>query len=370
VIARETRCGPRLRRAFTIIELMVVIAVIGLVISAVIVVAGQAIENQRRVNTAQTLKQCQMAAEQFRSLDPLRSVYGRVGKETFGDLPPYQLARPEENDALSLWQKVLRYKTSMTDAQAPELKLDELPKRLSRDIARSTPDDVNPSFVDFDSAPSGMRSQIDDGFDDIRAFYAYLRLYVPDALALIPENAVKSPRPDLVRRDVRAAVNPTGVGSPYGASRSNWQDVLGIVDAWGVPIDYMMYVKVEWSPDADAGVGEYVVRERRPVFRSRGASQDEVESAKRQFGFDNGNRFWTPTVKWIFSEPLPQPYLRFQGEGPPPNRELMRRGLILPQGGQHYLSDGWARAVGVNEDYFYTPEQDPVDLADARDALR
>jgi prepilin-type N-terminal cleavage/methylation domain-containing protein len=316
----RTALPRRAARAFSLVELLVVIAVIGLLIAAIVGIANVAIHNQKVRNTRAIMKNVTLAIDQFKEEDPLRLIYN--GKNpTFGPYPPYQLAGDRTNPS------------SVAGVLDPNGWAD-LGVRLTRDLSGQTPPPPEPNvYVDIEQGNAN---------DDIRALYAYLTLYAPGALAQVPESAKKA-LPDRLGGPSEM-VNPTGSGTnPPGTGAL---DVFGIYDAWDVPLDYLLYVKLEWGVRANGTVG-VKIKDRVPVLRSRGIPRDvyDVQQNDPQAPPDPSN--------WIFSTEFPSP----------PADVAWDTGVFNTGGGS--TANGWARAVGIGpppanrEDYGYRPDQDP-----------
>ena len=323
------RCLP----GFTLIELLVVIVILALLISLVTAVASRAIRQQKVRNTQQIMQNVTLAIEQFAAEDPLHEVYGRKGRETFGKYLPYQLSDVAAGNVNAV--------SEILEGDPPggwgsNLLADRL-------------------YRDFGSPAGGLGDsvQIDnphDGNDDNRALYAYLRAFSPDSLRLVPEDRLKPldpGNPDYV--------NPQGNGTTIGSP--GLLDVLGIHDAWGVPLDYLLYVKCEWKLYVNASgntVQGFRVTERMPVLRSRGIKR-EVYDAWVQSNPDDPTqreRRLSPPDKWLFSEPFCSPAAQLT-DGPD-----YRQGLLPASPSPPSSANGWVRAVGANEDYAYRPDGD------------
>jgi type II secretory pathway pseudopilin PulG len=326
---RRTRSARhRCSIAFTMIELLVVIVILALLISLITAVAGKVIRQQKVRNTQQIMQNVILAIDQFTAEDPLQQIYGRRGSETFGKYPPYQLSAAGlaggdcvsvaiENPPPGGWDDNL-----LTD-------------RLYRDMkAPGGPDD------------SVAISAPNDGNDDIRALYAYLRVFAADSLRVIPEDALKPVIPNGLDY-----VNPQGGGTTVGST--GLIDVLGIHDAWGVPLDYMLYVKCEYRLAPGQANPSWVITERRPVLRSRGIDR-EVYDVWVQSNTDPTQREqrFSPADKWLFSEPFCSPAAQLT-DGP-----TYTNGILPGSPNPANSGNGWARAVAAHEDYAYRPDGD------------
>lgn len=328
----------RIRRpaGFTMIELLVVIVVLGLLISLVTAVAAKAIRQQKVRNTQQIMQNVTLALEQFGTENPLRAIYDRKDRETFGKYPPYQLANVTASGSVSAVLEPAHAFSTGSPA-VPGRLID----RLARDVSATGAPAVNDWVVIEDP---------NDGNDDIRALYAYTKVYSPATLRLIPEDRLKP-----INSQSRDYVNPQGsAGTPGTPGALDWLDILAIHDAWGVPLDYMLYVKCEWGLCRDplTGIAQqgFRVVERRPVLRSRGIKREVYDAWVQSDPADPTQRETTlsPPDKWLFSEELPRPWARVDDVGV----------LDDSSGSGQSRANGWVRAVGLNEDYGYQPDAD------------
>jgi len=330
-IYERARCR---RRGFSMVELLVVIAVLGLLISLVAVVGSRAIQQQKVRNTQQTIQNTMLAIEQFATEDPLHAVYGKKGRETFGKYPAYQLANATVSNSVG---DVLESSHSV---------LGHVPNNLQERLASDLSGESNPDNNDWALIRHPDDVPTDDGNGDIEALYAYLTAYSPASLDLIPEGARK---PFYSKADVdhRSFVNPKGSpgGDPGDPGGQDWRDVLAIHDAWGVPMDYMLYIKCEYKLRPGTNNAAWIVTERRPVLRSLGIKR-EVYDAMMQVA--PGDRFFDP-AKWVFSEELPKPW--FGGA----SGTINANGTF---GFSNATANGWVRAVGEEESYAYRPDAD------------
>jgi prepilin-type N-terminal cleavage/methylation domain-containing protein len=300
--------------AFTLIELLVVIVVIGILIAAIGLVGSKAHHNQKIRVTETTMKTVKQAIDQFATQNPLGAIYNRRDAATFGPYPPYQLANPKSGVAWALEPNHPFFQYAFR----PQV----LTQRLARDIsgiAEGSPVSFNPT--------SWARLVTDPDTDDIRALYAYLKLYASSELTQVPSTTIKplSNTPEYV--------NPTGTGPLPGVAGGTWLDVFGIHDAWGVPLDYFLYVKLEWSMLAN-GASAWRVTDRLPVLRSRGISREEYEAELK------GTDEYDPD-RWIFSDPFPSP------AADPGNTTFRKSGVISTP--WNTTKNGWARAVGAGD---------------------
>ncbi len=291
--------------AFTLVELLVVIAVLGIMITVITLVAGRTIYNQRKANTLGIMRSASMAIDQFAQLNPLASIYNRHDRATFGPYPPYML-------------KGARSAASVRGVLDPGPTFNTLSERVLRDLTgqRNPP---NPE--------RWVRLNDGDENDDARALYIYLRAFAPDAVGSLPPDRLKPLDPQRPEY-----VNPSGQGPEPGADGSAWFDVLALHDAWDVPLDYLLYVRLKRVADPQPGNAtavRYVVVDRRAVLRSRGVKREVWQA-----GGDDPQR-------WLFSEPLPKPWAQVARDGQIQNN-----------------SEGWVRAVGARESYNFIPDQD------------
>lgn len=298
------------RAAFTMVELLVVIVIIILLTGLIAGVATKAIENQRITVTNNTMRMIDLAIQQFVADSPLGTYYNnrRTSRLSFGPYPPYRLALSDNSSHVG-WAV----------EPDPPGSGNVLAKRLGRDLANVTGGAVS-NYVEIQSG----------GDDDIRALYTYLRVYSPRALEQVPETARKP------LRDQPEWVDVTGGTSSEGDNAR--AEVLGFYDAWGVPLDYFLNVRLEWGVRLDGSTG-LVVRDRVPVLRSHGVSREI---------FDEYERTSDPSVldakKAIYSQPFPSPKANVD-----PDTGLFSGGTS---------GNGWARAkaAGKKDYYKYIPQ--------------
>ncbi len=264
--------------------------------------------------TEAIIKNVRMAVEEFAQANPLGSVYDRKDLKSFGPLPPYKLdAWDTAAEGLSV-QRVLEPNAAYGPYNHT------LGDRFHRDFGNRSGNVADyASWGQFDP---------NDGNDDIRALYTYLKLYAPDALSSLPKDALKP------LGTSSEFVNPTGAG--FGLGANGMVDVLGIHDAWGVPLNYFVYVKLEWTLSPTSGAGIWVVTDRIPVVMSHGHEKEvhEAEPAGAEHELE----------QWILSDAFPSPVAlgvdRVTGALPAP-------------GSSQYA--GWARAKAAGEEYDYIP---------------
>ena len=337
-----------------------VIAVIGLLVSLVSVVASKAIDNAKRRNTEVTMSNVLLAIDVFAAENPLRPVYDLGAAATFGPYPPYQLANRTGDAAIA---RIVEPQDVYQDTYAGWDFNDDnlLSDRLLRDLGgRQLQDKKN--YVRFGSNVSGKQRNEGDGNDDIRGLYAYLSTFSPHSVDVISPAALRPLNPD-----APDLINPRGSGPNRGKEGSTWKDVLGIHDAWGVPLDYLMYVKVEWGLKRQPSDGEYVagwkVVERRPVLRSRGVDRETYDTWTDSVARDSGvvGSPWNNAGRWIFTAPLPQPWIDLADA----NRGELQQHSVDPRRPPEFrYRSGWLRLVGVEAqgnyvaDYRYLPSDD------------
>ncbi len=321
--------------AFTMVELLVVIAVLAVLISLVMVVGSKVIAQQKVSGTQQIMQNVTLALEQFAGENPLREVYDRKGRETFGKYPPYQLANRNAANSVARTLEVEHLLTRLRPAT--------LSVRLASDLSGQR----SPTESDWVEFPNEG-----DGNDDNRALYAYLRAFSPDSLRLIPESRL-SP----LNQQTSDFINPEGTGINLNDAQLDELDVLGIHDAWGVPLDYMLYVKIEWGLIRNSRTGRqyagFRVVDRKPTVRSRGIKREVYDEwVKSNSDPTQRERRLSPPEKWLFSEPFCSPASQLT-DGPD-----YRQGLLPGSPSPPSSAKGWARAVAANEEYAYRPDGD------------
>ena len=311
----QARCagGPRRARgtAFTLVELLVVIVVIGVLAGVILTISSRVLAGQKVNTTKNTMRLVGLAIDQFTAEDPLKPVYNSRNNRTFGPYPPYQLAGGGQSgfEANSVAQALEPFHPLLGNAVPASLEV-RLYLDLSGTSASSPANWVNVAYGNAN--------------DDIRSLYAYLAVYSPGVLEQIPESAIKR----LDDRSDPEFINPTGQGTDSGDPGAI--DVFGFYDAWDVPLDYLLYVKVEYGMKPSATTPQWMVTDRVAVLRSRGITAEEAAHGVVE------------PQRALYSVLLPQPATN-----------------VNPDSGA-FLSpsrNGWSRAVAEGDDYKYVPEQ-------------
>lgn len=294
--ARANHCSQSsgTRAGFSLVELLVAIVVIGLLIVIIAGAANKAMELQRVRNTDVVLKNVSLAIDQFAKENPLRLRYDRKGSsKSYGPFPPYQLKN--------------------SPAGLPTL-LGGFPG-IGNTLEDRLREDLQMPDVEISSNNAQIRHH------DNRALQIYLRALMPEALAQVPERYIHS-----------LGAPDEGPDGEYVGSPQTRLPVHGFFDAWDVPLDYMLYVKVERGMDS-GGTVRWRIVDRIPVLRSRGISKDEFAAGI------------SDPARWRFSTPLPSP-----AAGVEPNGNFS---------GTSTDFNGWVRVVALDDDdYGYRPDQD------------
>lgn len=317
------------RRAFTVVELLVVIGVIGLLLSIILAVSSGVL-GQHKAQLTRTIMDSTLAAvESFEIKAPLAGQYGR--DSAFGNLPPYQLAYDKDSDHMTVQVK-----------SKPPGGFDNtsLAKRLARDLFR--PDEYDSGTYEVDDADerlvlastelSGQEADEARANDDIRALYIYLATMAPDVLDQIP-NRYKRSLIDVDESGLPSSLSNGEFINVAGTEPTTRVPILGIVDAWDVPLDYVLYVKLEYKIERGDPSPDWYVTDRKPALRSLGVTE-EVANA-------DGD---SPDT-WIWSEPLPKPWA-----------DVARDGRLPSSPGQG--DGGWVRLKAAGADYGWLPKYD------------
>lgn len=295
----------------------------------VIGVGGQVLSGQKAKTTENTMRLITLAIDQFKQENPLRQLYdnpqfrspaGELIGSTFGPYPPYQLAgagAPGSLQSARYVPAILEPDHRLARGQSTTMQVpDTLARRLALDMSGAQNPNIS-NYVKFAPPPPNPRDM--PSHDDNRALYAYFAAFSPGVLEQIPDQAVEPLVPGTAE-----FINPTGAG--FGQNEESRVDVFGFHDAWGVPFDYMLYVKLEQRAPRDGGQVRWMVVDRIPVLRSRGVEKEVAEG-----GVESPDN-------WIFSQPLPLPLADVDPQ----------RGILHGSGQEDF---GWARAVPLREDY-------------------
>lgn len=384
----KSKIQNRALPAFTLVELLVSISIIVLLLTLLFAGTQAIYESFRRTTTQQTFRTIGAAIDQFEQLNPLRGFYdqpsrlGAVGR-TFGPLPPYQV---RDNVGVSANSITAIFEATDTDVNTLEAPV-SLAQRLSRDLSgagapppegwRGWVDTVDNTAISY-ASPNVLYAADNDN----RALYAYLRAFNPAGLRQVTPSAIK-PLPisvsELGRPITHEAIRLPG-SSSFGASaqsysgstpddKANWAELQGFHDAWGVPLDYMLYVKVEpgvrVDPPPMGNLQPYIgwrVTDRQWALRSHGISRDRYESRVRALVQAGQNGPWEESANGadpdgIYSSPLPTPYA---GPKPPPvvpSPINEPPGLTLNPAATNPQEAGWVRLRGAGEwkSYNYLP---------------
>lgn len=322
-----------LRPGFTLVELLILLFILGLLTTLVVTGASKAIDVQRANTTRARMGAIMAAIDQFSAENPLaakfdaqRSVVGAGGRFTvhpsFGRFPPYSLAGDDRltaggNASMSVRAIVepdvtaAPYQVSASYAAAPPANFEE---RIASSLGWKP---GQGAALDQFVTPRNTRSDLQDdrGNDDIRSLYSFLRVYSAGALSQVPQDAIRplTERPEMIypkgNRGGHDAAN-AAANVPDGAV-----NVLGFFDAWGVPFDYFVYAKIEFT-NTESGIYQWRITDRVPVLRSHGLTREtfrayQSERASRMS--DAGalaaydQRF---EASALYSSPLPSPPAR------------------------------------------------------------
>ncbi len=397
--ATHTRQRMTRRRAFTLTELLVVVAILGILITISFGGARQVIYSQRRTYTQTLINNLQTATETFGQLNPLNAPLsaGGVGPPQFGPYPPYQLDFDTWSDIDGTYGETaasVALGASYDPAGDPPPPIaSTLRQRLAYHAYGRAGDGDGLQNSDYLRVAEVLRSDIPTGFsdenvndleavihDDNRALYAFFALYMDEPIQQYP---------DKLRRALPVPTRVLGTGNfidsePPGGDRVLDEGefvtpldnltgdtetlaripILGFYDAWGVPIDYFLYARLEVVPnlaDTDAEKEPmWDITALRPVIRSRGLRRSEYERLLRNHLID-GTAYDAFPDRWLLSQPLPSPVAinafpsnqrQPGGGGDLLDADSTADGLEPPE------RSGWIRLRGLAEQYGYVPAQD------------
>ena len=321
------------RRAFTIVELLVAIAVIALLVTLIVSIATQALSTQKEANTRGIMRGVELAIDQFALENPLRNTYDAARSKTFGPYPPYVLAgAPTTPDTVASLLEPDRAAIGNNDV---------LRRRLTRDLGG------NPNNADnwVQTSQPGNLAAAQRLDDDNRSLMAYLAAFAPTTLSQVPSSPLKPLAPNDQALPRGEYLNPRGAANVNDDPAH--RQILGVHDAWGVPLDYFLALRVEWAPETSG----YRIVERVPMLRSLGIER-EVYDAR----FD-AKPLPGASKSWIFSREMAGPLAIIAG----PTTGLIDRT-------ERSRANGWVRGVAIGptgavyegrETYGYRPDLDP-----------
>lgn len=328
--------GTRHSRAFTIVELLVAIAVIALLVTLIVSIATQALSTQKEANTRGIMRGVELAIDQFALENPLRNTYDAARSRTFCPFPPYVLAgAPTSPDTVASLLE--------PDRQALPGSNGTLRERLTRDLGG------NPASADswVRTADPANLSSPHRLNDDNRALMAYLAAFAPATLNQVPSSALKPLAPNDPALPLGEFLNTNGRANLN--TDPGHRQILGVHDAWGVPLDYFLALRVEWSPESD----RFRIVDRVPMLRSLGIEREVYDarfSAKPLPG---------DSKRWIFSREMAGPLAIVANPA---------TGLLDRTQSPRSRANGWVRAVAIGpadavyegrETYGYRPDLDP-----------
>lgn len=327
-------------RAFTLVELLVVIAILVLLAGLIASGASRLHTQQKIRSTQQAMSNILLAIDNFSKENPLRLTYDRREDSTFGPYPPYMLANALTNAGNS------NTLSGLFDADSSEWNQQfpanyTLTYRLGRDLGG----------VSATLSPTGRTAWTDLAqtaadliHDDNRALYAYLAAFSPSSMSLIPERyrARLSTRDEYLDRRGKL-----GQPTTPDAART---DVLGFVDAWGVPFDYAIYAKVEWKTKRDSSgaiISGFKVVDRIPVLRSHGIDREKYDlwvASNPNNPAARSTKVLDP-ARQILTSDLPKPYARLTGADTA--AQPYQRGMLdASSASGQARAAGWLKLVG------------------------
>ncbi|MBI5864433.1 MAG: type II secretion system protein [Planctomycetes bacterium] len=335
-LSRSTGRGSRTTalqarpRGFTLIELLVVIAILVLLAGLIASGASRLFNQQKIRSTQQTMSNILLAIDNFSRENPLRLRYDRREGATFGAYPPYMLA----NRSFPVPTPIARV-ADLFDGDIDVRGDYTLTYRLGRDLGDTTP--ANSGATNWVALASTPQDSVND---DNRSLYAYLAAYSPASLELVSERA---------RQPLSSAaeyVNLRGDGTT--TTNPNRRDVLGFVDAWGVPLDYALYVKVDWGATRNLGNGVpttgFRVIDRVPMLRSHGIEREKYDQWVNSNSQNPSQRVASllDPAREILTGELPKPFARLATADLSANPQI---GILDDSNSGQQRAAGWLKLV-------------------------
>lgn len=326
-------------RGFTLVELLVVIAILVLLAGLIASGASRLFTQQKIRSTQQVMSNILLAIDNFSKEDPLRLIYNRRDDASFGAFPPYMLANGLNTAPNSLAGSLF----DNVDSEWNNNKNSNytLTYRLGRDLggnAANLPSTNRTAWTDL------AQTAADQIHDDNRALYAYLAAFSSSSLSLVPEKnrARLSTKDEYLDRRGKL-----GQANTQDAART---DVLGFVDAWGVPLDYAIYVKVEWTTRRDPNTGNVIpafkVVDRVPMLRSHGVDREKYDqwvASNPANPAQRSTKVLEP-ARQILTSDLPKPYARLTAGDQ--SATPYQRGLLDDsQGTGRLRAAGWLKLI-------------------------
>ena len=195
--------APR-RRAFTLVELMVVVAILAVLLGAVLAVTSSTIANAKARQTQAVMLNIQQAIEQFQTDAPLKRV--KDYRDRYGVYPCDELEPFVRNGA--------NRGRPQKDLTAP----------LGRVIGPGADSDLN--------VPANGLNKVPDR--SIKAMALAIRLYSSEGSAILDRISPKYRRPPM-DRDEFFDRDASGGGATLDIDD---EPLIYFVDAWGTPFEY------------------------------------------------------------------------------------------------------------------------------------
>lgn len=242
-----------IQRAFTLIELMIVVGII-LVLSAIAIPASTAlIDRSKRTSTMATMKILETAIEAFEKDAPLR---GSVGDPYYGNFPPDYFHWPTPSGMAESYTDTtpLNYRW---DWYIPEvITYEEALPTDAEGYTRFHPFHIRQIFSDV-SDINGLRRRgpvgglitavpADDEFRSIEALLLFIEKLSPSGNACLSgiQSSIRntdlcngSPCPDVITFGLQTSGSPQPAVAP---TPENTFDLSEVVDAWGKPLRYQV----------------------------------------------------------------------------------------------------------------------------------